>query len=264
MPVPHSALHSLESTHLKTILAHNAWYETYKTLDAPERTTLHNLLQTLLPFSPVNTRKRELVSLKVLQGNKANRWLHLCADLLRGSTVSPRGPLPVALGRSILVICRENLVDGKPIQDIYALGPPLQQPPPPRPVGASAPLPQQPPPLRPLGGSNPQPPLLSPGVIEIAPLPVKKMKHRHFSHYYDSESSCSNNSSFGGVRRNMRRMQKRKSLPRKAYYSSDSETDEEDDTVKLKLDLKKGDSVVEKLLDMWTCAGDVKGKGKVS
>lgn len=58
----------------------------------------------------------------------------------------------------------------------------------------------------------------------------------------------------------MRRSWNRRSQ-RKLCHDSDSETeDDEVDVLKLKLELKKGDSVVQKLLDMWTSAGDVKGQ----
>lgn len=142
-PVPHSAFHSLEFTHLKTILAHNTWYEVYKTLDSLERSTLHQLLHPL-----PETRERELISLKVLQENKANAWLHLCADLLRSPSAGPRPSFSVSSGRLILVICKERLVDGKPIQDKTGLLAPIPLPPGhlpyPRPFGANSPPPFNP------------------------------------------------------------------------------------------------------------------------
>lgn len=140
VPVPHTAFHSLESTHLKTILAHNTWYKTYKTLNSVERSTIDQLLRPMY-----ETRQRELVSLKVLQENKVNAWAHLCADLLRGPPINSRPHAPnyqeSGAGRSILVICREKLVNGKTIQDFIARGGPAPPPPPP---GARPPLPSLP------------------------------------------------------------------------------------------------------------------------
>jgi hypothetical protein len=47
-------------------------------------------------------------------------------------------------------------------------------------------------------------------------------------------------------------------------YSSDSDADEseDEDVIQIKLELKRGDDVVQSLLDIWTPQIEVKGKGK--
>jgi hypothetical protein len=45
-------------------------------------------------------------------------------------------------------------------------------------------------------------------------------------------------------------------------YDSGSESDSEDEITKINIELKRGDDVVKKLLDLWTVAGDDRGKEK--
>ena len=128
--VPHSAFHSLESTHMRTILSQlrdDTWYKTFSTLDNLEHSALDRIVR---PSLNIRAHDRELVVLKVLQQNKLNAWMVLISELLRNQPF-PRG----ATGRVILAICREKLVDGKPLID----GPYGVVLPPPAPV---APLPK--------------------------------------------------------------------------------------------------------------------------
>jgi hypothetical protein len=48
------------------------------------------------------------------------------------------------------------------------------------------------------------------------------------------------------------------------YFNSDSDNDdeEEEDVIAIKLQRKRGDDIVEVLLDMWTAEVESKGKGK--
>lgn len=127
--VPHSAFHSLEATHMKTVLSQlndNSWYKTFSTLETSEHHTLARLLQ---PWVHGKMHKRELVVLKVVQQNRLNAWMVLLSELLRNQP-HPRG----GSGRVILAICRERLVDGKPLPSFSGVGfggPPPPPPPPP-------------------------------------------------------------------------------------------------------------------------------------
>jgi len=133
--VPHSAFHSLEATHMKTILSqlnNNSWYKTYSTLEASEHATLDRMLH---PWFKGKIHERELVVLKVLQQNRLNAWVVLANELFRGRSFSEDGS-----GRVLLAICREKLVDGKPIS-----------------LGGSMPPPPPPPGMRPPPGRGPGP-----------------------------------------------------------------------------------------------------------
>lgn len=106
--VPHSAFHSLETTHMKTILSQlngNEWYKTFSTLDPSESSAIWRLLH---PMWQGKVQERELLVLKVIQENKTSEWMALLSEILRNR------PFPRA-GRVLLVICREKLVDGKPM-----------------------------------------------------------------------------------------------------------------------------------------------------
>lgn len=109
-PIPHSAFHSLEATHMRDILSQlngNSWFETYSRLTAYEHDTLDAAIYQDL--DPNKSTKREVVVLKLLQENKANAWLRLLTKCL-GSEF----PFPHHLsGRVVLVIIREPLVDGE-------------------------------------------------------------------------------------------------------------------------------------------------------
>lgn len=125
--VPHSALHSLGATHIKTILTQlndNTWYKTFSTLDLSEYSTIHRILH---PYMNGKTHERELVVLKVIQEEKTSPLMALMSEVIRNR------PLPRS-GRVLLAICREKLVDGKPLPILQTfIGPPGPPPPPPPP-----------------------------------------------------------------------------------------------------------------------------------
>ncbi|KAH8590496.1 hypothetical protein B0O99DRAFT_598966 [Bisporella sp. PMI_857] len=139
--IPHSAFHSLESTHLRTILCQlnsSDWYKTFTTLDATEAVTLNRLTKQWVAG---NSCDRELLVLKVLHENRANRWMVRLSEFKHEHPISYREK-----GRTILAICREKLVDGKTVEERHmeALA---RMPPPPRPI---VPLPNNPKGLKPL------------------------------------------------------------------------------------------------------------------
>jgi hypothetical protein len=80
-------------------------------------------------------------------------------------------------------------------------------------------------------------------------------------------SLSSDESSVGYVRRKLRKCKAKKMARVKRgvdRYSSDSDADEseDEDVIQIKLELKRGDDVVQSLLDIWTPQIEVKGKGK--
>jgi hypothetical protein len=93
--VPHSEFHSLEETHMPTILSQingNDWYKTFTELNSIERATLEGLLR---PFRLDGERSvRELIVLKVVHERKH----------------APHSNN----GRVLLAIVREKLFNGKP------------------------------------------------------------------------------------------------------------------------------------------------------
>ncbi|KAF7872597.1 hypothetical protein EAF04_003516 [Stromatinia cepivora] len=106
-PIPHSAFHSLEATHMRTILSQlndNTWFETFSSLTRLEHSTLDT---AIYPCGPKHLR-REVVALKVLQENKNNAWMRLIAGKLRTAILPQHSN-----GRVILAILREHLVDGE-------------------------------------------------------------------------------------------------------------------------------------------------------
>ncbi|KAF5874344.1 uncharacterized protein Bfra_004349 [Botrytis fragariae] len=149
-PIPHSAFHSLEATHMRTILSQlndNSWLETFSSLTRSEHSTLGI---ALCPFGQTKLR-REVVVLKVLQENKNNVWMRLIAN----KSVTPILPQN-SNGRIILAIVREHLDDGKRISPIRrgTVGTSVQHfPVPPTPPGFSQ--------------SGPPPP----GVLSVPPHP---------------------------------------------------------------------------------------------
>ncbi|KAF7931836.1 uncharacterized protein EAE98_004572 [Botrytis deweyae] len=151
-PIPHSAFHSLETTHMRTILSQlndNSWLETFSNLTRVEHSTLGI---ALCPCGQTKSR-REVVVLKVLQENKNNLWMRLIAN----KSVTPILPQH-SNGRIILAIVREHLDDGKHISPIPhgTVEPSLQRfPVPPTPPGFSQP---GPPPPGVLSGPPPPPP----------------------------------------------------------------------------------------------------------
>ncbi|KAH9222107.1 hypothetical protein DL95DRAFT_381418, partial [Leptodontidium sp. 2 PMI_412] len=81
--VPHSAFHTLEATHMRTILSQlndNTWYKTFTTLDHVEHQTMERLIH---PFVMGKMHERDVVVLKVLEENKPNAWVVLLRDLLK-------------------------------------------------------------------------------------------------------------------------------------------------------------------------------------
>ncbi|PVH86049.1 hypothetical protein DL98DRAFT_26694 [Cadophora sp. DSE1049] len=127
--VPHSAFHTLEATHMRTILAQlndNTWYKTFTMLNQVEHQTVERLVY---PFVMGKMHERDIVVLKVLQENKPSAWMVLLRDILKSHPVPQRSN-----DRVILAIMREKLLDGKPLPPI-SFGPrgglPLPPPPPP-------------------------------------------------------------------------------------------------------------------------------------
>ncbi|CAG8982253.1 hypothetical protein HYALB_00004487 [Hymenoscyphus albidus] len=155
--IPHSAFHSLESTHMKTILAQlndDTWYTAYTSLNQQENMMLRNIIY---PWVNGKTHERDIVALKVVQEQaKPNAWLALLREFRPKNERyhgPPQAPLP---GRVLLAIVREQLVNGKPLLPASSvdsrMGPVLQPPGPPRPpvtTEASRRLPHPPQFLRP-------------------------------------------------------------------------------------------------------------------
>ena len=77
-------------------------------------------------------------------------------------------------------------------------------------------------------------------------------------------SLSSDDSSVGYVRRKLRKNKVRKLARADLGYSSDSDAyeSEDEDAIKIKLELKRGDDVVQSLLNIWTPQVDAKGKEK--
>ncbi|KAF4627447.1 hypothetical protein G7Y89_g10708 [Cudoniella acicularis] len=107
--IPHSAFHSLETTHMRTILSQlndDAWYKTFTALNSTEHGALHRLMY---PVVNGKTYERQVVVLKFLkQENKSSAW----SSLLKQST---GGSSTVGQTRSFLAILREELVNGEPL-----------------------------------------------------------------------------------------------------------------------------------------------------
>ncbi|KAM0161165.1 hypothetical protein ACHAQE_004230 [Botrytis cinerea] len=151
-PIPHSAFHSLETTHMRTILSQlndNSWLETFSKLTRFEHNTLDI---ALCPYWKTELR-REVVVLKVLQENKINAWMRLIAE----KSDTPLLPQH-SNGRVILAIVREHLDDGKRMSPVPrgTVGTFVQRfPSPPTPPEF---LQSGPPPPRVLSGPPPPPP----------------------------------------------------------------------------------------------------------
>lgn len=131
--VPHTAFHSLEATHMKTILSQlndNTWYENFTTLNQQEHSALHRVMY---PFAEGKVHQREVVVLKVLkEERRLNAWVALLKELLHKNPFPP-----MSGGRVLLAIVREKLVDGKPVVAPHRNNMP---PPPPPPPFMSAPI----------------------------------------------------------------------------------------------------------------------------
>ena len=131
--VPHSAFHTLEFTHQRTILAQlkdNTWYKTFTTLNQVEHQTLERLVH---PFVMGKMDERDIVVLKVLKDNKPSAWRALLRDPLKSQPA-----LQASNDRVILAIVREKLMNGKPLPP-SPFGPRGGPPPPPPPPGFGIP-----------------------------------------------------------------------------------------------------------------------------
>ncbi|KAL2061793.1 hypothetical protein VTL71DRAFT_7171 [Oculimacula yallundae] len=155
--VPHSAFHTLETTHMQTILSQlndNTWYKTFSTLKPAEHQSIDRLLN---PFVLGKTHERNIVVLKVLEDNGPSVWMVFLRDLIK-KFPTPHG----ANDRVILAIVREKLVDGKPLPPM-AFGVRGPTPPPCPPAGFGQPPPPPPagfnggPPMRPIARPPPDP-----------------------------------------------------------------------------------------------------------
>lgn len=81
--VPHSAFHSLEYTHMSTILwqlKDNTWFKTFSDLTDAE----HDAMEKLLQKFPQDGKwfQRELVVLKIMQENKYNAWVRVLEECM--------------------------------------------------------------------------------------------------------------------------------------------------------------------------------------
>jgi hypothetical protein len=107
--VPHSAFHSLEATHMRTILSQmkgDEWYDTFTKMDTFEHSTIERLVHTCFQGKMY---ERELVVLKVIHEKKVAAWAALLRDILS------KHPAPYSPSRVVLAILREKFVDGKPM-----------------------------------------------------------------------------------------------------------------------------------------------------
>ena len=123
--IPHSAFHSLETTHMKTILSQlhdNTWYKTFVRLNSDEQMFLREITHPVIKDMVI---ERELVVLKVLHEEKFAAELKLLNWIPRVQ-LYPNG----ADDRRILAIVREKLVDGRPLMRSKSPCPPLPPPPP--------------------------------------------------------------------------------------------------------------------------------------
>ncbi len=96
----------------------------------------------------------------------------------------------------------------------------------------------------------------------------RSRSERRFHDWISDTSSVSSLSSddrsVGYVRRKLRKNKERKLARADTGYSSDSDAyeSEDEDFIKIKLELKRGDDVVQSLLNIWTPQVEAKGKGK--
>ena len=140
--VPHSAFHSLEYTHMRTILSQlkdNTWFKTFSDLTQTEHRTLSLVL--LKSKEDGKWIERELVVLKVLQQNRFNAWMRVIEECI-GAEESGFG-YRYENGRIILAIVREKQCD-----NVKAVVPPippmLPMPPSPKIIDLSDQLPAAP------------------------------------------------------------------------------------------------------------------------
>jgi hypothetical protein len=122
--VPHSTFHSLETTHMRTILAQlndDSWYKTFTSLSSTENQALQ---QVIRPLSLDPSIQREIVVLKVIEQNRFGSWMVLLKELIHNPAVKT-----LAGNRVLLAIVREKMMNGKPVGNI--LTEPGHTPPPP-------------------------------------------------------------------------------------------------------------------------------------
>jgi hypothetical protein len=168
----------------------------------------------------------------------------------------PKGPGNIAATATLMHLVAKRMPKPhvKPL-DLYnslMRGPPAPRPTPPGPPG--------PPTFRP----QPPPPTTTP--------PKKRYVSDSSDSDSDTDSSWSgSDSSVGYVRRKMRKIKARRlghaGKGKRFYNDSDSDADSEsevEDVIKVKVEMKRGDDLVKKLLDLWTPSDDVKGKGKAA
>jgi hypothetical protein len=118
-------------------------------------------------------------------------------------------------------------------------------------------------------------PVVNQAPIQIYEVPrrprSRSRSRRRRDDFYSTDSSfrssiSSDDSSVGYVRRKLRKNKVRKmdkARWRGSDYSSDSEDESNDeDVIRINLELKRGDDVVQSLLNLWTPQIEGKGKGK--
>ncbi|EPE31323.1 FYVE/PHD zinc finger [Glarea lozoyensis ATCC 20868] len=125
--IPHSSFHSLEATHMRTILSQlrsDAWYKTFTMLNSAEHMALGRITRF---FSEGKMYEREVLVLKVIQEtSRLTAWTALLGDLRRGNTHSTDY---YGDSRTVLAIVRDQLVNGKPREPMPSIN---RMPPPPR------------------------------------------------------------------------------------------------------------------------------------
>ena len=171
----------------------------------------------------------------------------------------PKGPGNIAATATLMHLVAKRMPKPhvKPLDLYDSL---MRGPPAPRPASLGPPGPPGPPTF------HPQP-----------PPPVKKFaKKRYVSDSSDSDSDTdsswsSSDNSVRYVTRMRRKIKARKNnrvgKGRRFYNDSDSDSDAEsevEDVIKVKVEMKRGDDIVKKLLDLWTPSEDVKGKGEAA
>jgi hypothetical protein len=116
--VPHSAFHSLEYTHMRTILwqlKDNTWFKTFSDLTDAEHDAMENLLRKFLQDG--KWFQRELVVLKIMQENKYNAWMRVMEECMGLESGKPHHENY----RIILAIVREKQCDPDTIVVLPAL-----------------------------------------------------------------------------------------------------------------------------------------------
>lgn len=106
--VPHSAFHSLEYTHMRTILSQlndNTWFKTFSDLTDTEHETMDRLLSKYSQNG--KWFQRELVVLKILQQNRFNAWMRVIEEYIGLEDCKPHHENY----RIILAIVREKQCD---------------------------------------------------------------------------------------------------------------------------------------------------------